>query len=339
MKRESSFELLRIVAIVLITTHHLLINGLDLCGYNKMLEISKDSGLASFFNSLCVVGVNIFLLISVWFGIKHIVKGVVRLLFDCAVYGLVACLLCFVFTHCPLDFHEIINAVKFTNGWYIPNYIWLLLVSPMIERSLLNVDLKIIRIWILLFSICQFYLGYYLKFVDSSGYSAINFIYLYYVGRYLRMESLNKKYIVWAKRGIFMWLITGMLLSFVFLLVAYYYHPIDSLRFWSYNNPIVVLGSISIFMFFSIVKIRSEWINYFATSVLGIYLLLSNSLITPIRNEFSVAIFKFGGYGFLLLYALFLVFFVGCVILLVNKLRAPILNSLYNLIRVNSLRY
>lgn len=56
MKRESSFELLRIVAIVLITTHHLLINGLDLCGYNKMLEISKDSGLASFFNSLCVGG-------------------------------------------------------------------------------------------------------------------------------------------------------------------------------------------------------------------------------------------------------------------------------------------
>lgn len=56
MKRESGFELLRIVAIVLITTHHLLINGLDLCGYNRMFEISKDSGLASFFNSLCVGG-------------------------------------------------------------------------------------------------------------------------------------------------------------------------------------------------------------------------------------------------------------------------------------------
>ena len=56
MKRESGFELLRIVAIALITTHHLLINGLDLCGYNRMFEISKDSGFASFLNSLCVGG-------------------------------------------------------------------------------------------------------------------------------------------------------------------------------------------------------------------------------------------------------------------------------------------
>lgn len=56
MKRESSFELLRIVAMVLITTHHLLINGLDLCGYNRMFDISNDSGFASFLNSLCVGG-------------------------------------------------------------------------------------------------------------------------------------------------------------------------------------------------------------------------------------------------------------------------------------------
>lgn len=56
MKRESNFELLRIVAIIFITIHHLLINGLNICGYNKAFDISGDSAIAVLLNSLCVGG-------------------------------------------------------------------------------------------------------------------------------------------------------------------------------------------------------------------------------------------------------------------------------------------
>ena len=55
MKRESNFELLRIVAIIFITIHHLLINGLNICGYNKAFDISGDSAIAVLLNS-CVCG-------------------------------------------------------------------------------------------------------------------------------------------------------------------------------------------------------------------------------------------------------------------------------------------
>lgn len=334
MKRESNFELLRIVAIIFITIHHLLINGLNICGYNKAFDISGDSAIAVLLNSLCVGGVNTFILISGWFGIKHIVRNVIRLLFDCAVYGLMACLIYLVCTNDSLNIYEFLNSMKFTSGWYVPNYIWLLLVSPIIEKSLLNINLKILRIWILILSICQIYLGYYLKFVDANGYSAINFIYLYYIGRYLRLEEQNIFYKKWANYGGLLWLVTGLILGFIYLAAAYMHHSIESVRFWSYNNPLVLLGSVSVFVFFSIIKIQSNFINYFATSVLGVYLLSSNSLITSIRNYYAIKFFDIGGYCLFILYAFLLVFFIGAIILIVNKLREPILTKLYKMINV-----
>lgn len=81
--RESNFELLRIVAILFITMHHLLINGIDLCGYNCNFVLNLNSSIAVILNSLIVGGVNLFLLISGWYGIKTITKGIVRLVVDC----------------------------------------------------------------------------------------------------------------------------------------------------------------------------------------------------------------------------------------------------------------
>lgn len=58
--RDSNFELLRIIAILFITFHHLLINGINLCGYNDDFNLNVDSSIAVFANSLIVGGKYIF---------------------------------------------------------------------------------------------------------------------------------------------------------------------------------------------------------------------------------------------------------------------------------------
>lgn len=71
--RNSSFELLRIFAIWGIVLHHLVINGIDVCGYNTDFDGEKYNGggyIGIIINSLTVYGVNLFILISGWFGIK-----------------------------------------------------------------------------------------------------------------------------------------------------------------------------------------------------------------------------------------------------------------------------
>ena len=204
---------------------------------------------------------------------------------------------------------------------------YLLFLSPIIEYSLKNVSLRVLRYWIMMFFVCQVYFGYILGFVDKNGYSAINFIFLYYVGRYLRYELQNSKK-TYQTIGLVVWVLTGGTLGFVFLVASRLGHPIESLRWWSYNNPLVLIGSISLFVYFSYLKIQKPWINYFATSVLGIYLVSSNSLITEYRNNITQKIFEMGAYPLLFVFAICLVLFVGSIILITNKVRRPVLSKI-----------
>ena len=83
-ERSSNFELLRLFAIFGIIIHHVFINNLDICGYNRVWTIEQNYyGL--FANSLVVGGVNVFVLISGWFGIKRVWGNILRLLLDCVV--------------------------------------------------------------------------------------------------------------------------------------------------------------------------------------------------------------------------------------------------------------
>lgn len=173
-----------------------------------------------------------------------------------------------------------------------------------------------------------------LGFVDKSGYSAVNFVFLYYIGRYLRLElgeqgNKNRHY---KFISLIVWGLMGAILGIVFLVFAKFGHPIKSLRWWSYNNPFVLIGSISIFVYFSYLKIQRGWINYFATSVLGIYLVLSNSLITESRNYFAIYVFSLGGYPLLFTYAVLLVLLIGFLILIINKVRQPFLRGVFRVL-------
>jgi len=55
--RQSNFELLRIVAMIFIVTHHLIIKGADTCGYLTTYDLKKDGCLGLFINGLAIVGV------------------------------------------------------------------------------------------------------------------------------------------------------------------------------------------------------------------------------------------------------------------------------------------
>ena len=240
---------------------------------------------------------------------------------------MLACLIASVIFDSKLILSDVFHAVKFTNGWFLPNYMYLLLVSPLIECSLKKVDMKALRIWILLLTVAQCYFGYFLKFVDDNGYSAVNFIYLYYIGRYLRLEHCT---FLGSSRKCFLslYLVSCILLGGIFLLATHLGIHLDSLRFWSYNNPIVLFASFALFILFSKINIQNSKINIFATSVLGIYLFLSNSLITNSRNAGAQFSFLLGGYPALIIYGIVLVFLVGSLILIANWIRKPILDRI-----------
>ena len=82
MKRESNIELLRIVAMLLVLFLHA--NYFSL-GKVESIDIQSDlfgSFVKSFTEALCIICVNVFVLISGWFGIRPTLKGAMSLLFQ-----------------------------------------------------------------------------------------------------------------------------------------------------------------------------------------------------------------------------------------------------------------
>ena len=80
-RRVSNIELLRILSIFLITMHHLVVHGSNACGY--LTNYSFEQGtLGIILNSFCIIGVNVFILISGWFGIKNPIKATIHLMVD-----------------------------------------------------------------------------------------------------------------------------------------------------------------------------------------------------------------------------------------------------------------
>ena len=76
--RSSNFELLRIFSILCVVLHHLLIDELYQCGYHSPSDGSDFIPL--FINGLAIIGVNLFVLISGWFGIKSPRRSIFRII-------------------------------------------------------------------------------------------------------------------------------------------------------------------------------------------------------------------------------------------------------------------
>ena len=87
-KRKSNIELLRIVAMLMVLFLHS--NFLSLGYVDKVISVETFWRVMA--EQLCIICVNVFVLISGWFGIKSNLKGSFSLLFQVFFYGiLLAC--------------------------------------------------------------------------------------------------------------------------------------------------------------------------------------------------------------------------------------------------------
>lgn len=191
-QRSSNFELLRLVAIFLITMHHLTINNVDVCGYNHPYSLSQDGWVGVVINSTSIIGVNLFVLISGWFGIRRIWGNIIRLVLDVLLLGLIniaACSLLFGYTP---TFEEMTTTCSFFNNWYVVHFIILIMLSPLLEAALRNMELKPLAISWMMLAIITVYFGWRKGILNPNGYNAFNFIFLYISARLFR-KVLNGK--------------------------------------------------------------------------------------------------------------------------------------------------
>ncbi len=277
--RQSNIELLRILCMFFIVVNHFM--GHSLIKYsvlNSHFELNSSHFLLGFI----VVGVNCFILISGYFGIKFKLRGLFKLYLICFFYGILG-----YFFHLLIDNQYLgktilnwsIFALSKSEWWFINGYIVLFFLSPFINIPINTMTKRQYILVLILLSIINLYFGYWggKNTYNYNGFSVSQFVYLYVIGGYIRrFISLE-----WIKRNKYLSVICYLLCSIIVGGISIIF---QSGKVFYYNNPLLIISSISLLLFFLSIPFQNKTINWLSSGVLAAYLIQDHA---------------YAGYGFI----------------------------------------
>ncbi|MBQ7641317.1 MAG: acyltransferase family protein [Acholeplasmatales bacterium] len=301
--RKSNIELLRIIAIIFIIAHHLAVHGFHLLHpdiYNNL-----DNGSKVFIELLMpggAIGVSIFFIICGYFKINKDKISLKKVLLEAIFYGLLIVLLFVILKLCNVEYPKepaisnakqlltaIFNPVTSNAWWFLTSYIFLILLSPVINIVFSKVDLKgyiilFLMIYLLIFTIDLI--------MESKYFSITRGILFYLIGGFIfRFFNTSNKLIIKRIISIILFITSWVFISY--LSYNFYNKSIvfDSknieilyrdLMNYLENGILVVIAATSIFIFFISFNFNNKIINLLAKTTFGIYLLHDNYIIRNI---------------------------------------------------------
>lgn len=274
--RQSNFELLRIVAMLLVLIVHadfLSIGTPSLMdSFEKPLNFWTRTGI----ESLSIVCVNVFVLISGWFGIRQKRSGFFKFIFQCLYFSIGIYLFNLFIGNARISPAGIINCLFVDDGlWFVRAYMLLYLIAPILNTFIEHQSSKTVRNILLMFFAYQTFYGWTgWDYTFNFGYSTLSFIGLYLLARYLRKYNpLQHSKSVWG--GVFISCI--LINSLIFFITIWSGNNI--VRPYAYNNPIIIIQSIALLQLFKCLKIKyNRYINWISASAFAVYLLHINTM-------------------------------------------------------------
>lgn len=331
-QRLSNFELLRIVSMLYVMVVHASFLALEPPTKEFMLASPDSAFMRCLSESISIVCVNCFVLISGWFGIKMKLQRLMELFFQIAFFVLLIPIILYAFNITLSDnMAHYFKSVFFCDEfWFIHAYILLMLFSPLLNAFVEHSDKSQLKHFLLLFFIVQTLVSHKLE-CFSRGYSPMSFMGLYLLARYMRLYPSR---IVSLSKSADLLIYTGLvILQTVFAMLVINDHFVDLATLYAYSSPLVIACSVFFFLYFSKLSFSSRLVNGVAISAFSIYLFHSNPLfLRPvyaayISEWYSLETWRFLFYvsGFILLIA------VSSVLL--DKLRLFLWNVLIGIIK------
>lgn len=203
--RQANFELLRIVAMLMVVAMHYLIKG------NVASSMAEDGSgvnlLAWFVESACIVAVNVYVLISGYFLVtaEWKISRLLQLVLQIMCYSIGVPLLCLcmgigdISQWSVYDWGVAIFPLQMEHYWFATAYIVLYLLVPVLSAAVQKMDKKQLQITIfiliLLFSVGKSVIPILIP-TDRYGYDFGWFICLFLIAAYIRLygiQFLNNK--------------------------------------------------------------------------------------------------------------------------------------------------
>lgn len=257
-RRDYGIDILKIILIIMIVSHHSIVHGMSMV--NLKTNSAHDLDFSLFIlNSLFIIGVNAFYLISGYFHIKINIRKIVLLYIKAVLYSLLISIAFVIIDKNIISLHLLFNIFfPLKEYWFIAVYIAIVILSPFLNAMLENLSHKAQFSLVFVLIIISTIYGFCFNMVGiGDGYTLIQGIIMYIIGF---VCSENKVIIEKSFSKIKSFLMYIVLSTFLFIIAYYLYLVGAQTKVWklfSYHNPIIILSSF--FFFFSFVS--NERIN------------------------------------------------------------------------------
>lgn len=320
--RQSNIEALRLLSMLMVLNLHSCW-CFDACsGIGQGFEFLREA------TSICAV--DVFLIISGYFGIKWKLKSFFNLMFQLFFYSFGVYLVASGLGFIDFSLHDLAQCAKATYAsWgFISGYVVLYFVAPLINAFVEKVGKKELLVYILVFYgakvlICR-YEDYFLYFL------------LYLVGKLIRKTELVDRLKVNASLGY--WLMT----SVIFALSYGFFHfaglktadqQSECILALSYASPFIIIQALFLFVAFARMKFQSSVVNWLSASCLSIFLIHMHPAIKEIgyyaysKSLYDLPVLQHIG----ILTVLIVGVFFGSI--MIDKVRIQISSRIYMLLR------
>ncbi len=289
-ERESGIELLRIFAALSVVILHYCFPGAfdalraesDILPFNKTL-------LLGILECISICAVNVFIIITGYFlstSERRSIGKPFGLLLQLVVINLGVWLFGTIMGEHPFSIQGLI-ITALPRSYFVSLYISLYLVSPYLNviihklsiyewKVFFLIVLSLFSVWEILVNIGDDLVNANLATMSAishwgggCGHTIVNFSLLYFIGAFLRKYHIQMGRV---KSFLAFWFTTLLILVW-FLLEVQHKSGIINYTFGYYYNPLVILQSVLIFLFFSKLNFKSHLVNEFAKAAFTCYII------------------------------------------------------------------
>lgn len=270
-------EMLRIISMMMVLIVHADGAALGLPTLNGNLTSASAYDIWRLaIEAITIIGVNCFIMISGYFGIRLTLKGTASFIFQCTFYAVG------IYTTVGIVFPQILSWDKWieswmvlshTDLWFVPTYFGLMLLSPVLNAGLETISRSQFRIVLTTFTLMNIWCGWgWHASFNPTGYTLVQFILIYMIARYIRIHVDETK----THKNRMIFIIVYIASTVGTMIMSMFIAP---LKAFAYNSPLVLLSTISLFLIFITIRFNSKAINYIARSAFAAYLIHKAPLI------------------------------------------------------------
>lgn len=321
--RQANFEVLRIFAMYLILLWHMKLHFMADSDVFHPLVVKVINLIAS-----CITfHVDLFILITGYFGIRSSKKAIIRNLLLCTIYIWVFNALTYLLSG-SYDLKEMIFPISHGPWWFMTVYFLLILIAPFLEKMFETFNNKDWGKLLATVLVINVYFGHYqhLRVVYLLGYDLVNMLTVYCLGAFLRKPRFSNDYLLGGGK-------TKLIILFCFLavlriVVDKIIHVLNcDISVGEYCAPLTMAMAVNVFLIFKNTTMKSSrWIMFFSSSAVGVYLITDYPFVREYLSQILPQLYSEychnGISGLLFLFVFSILLFIASVV--IDKLRMRI---------------